>query len=234
MNRKAVSLFSGAGGMDLGIKYAEFDIVFANDIDEDSRKTYRHNIGNHICGTDVTEIDVKDIPDCDLIFGGPPCQGFSIAGKMDPDDPRSQMIWEFQRIVLGKMPKVFIMENVAALSRLKKFTDIKNKLLKTYRDAGYHVECMVVNAADHLVPQKRERTIIIGNLERKPLYPDKSQRNMTVRESLSDMDRPGKGANDGVCTAKITFAKKPVLRKSPFAGMMFNGAGRPIDLNVKC
>jgi len=228
---KAASLFSGGGGMDIGFHHAGFEIVFANDIDPESCKTYEKNIGPIIC-CDIADVKASDIPDCDVIFGGPPCQGFSIAGKMDPDDPRSQMIWEFLRVIKEKKPMMFVMENVASLLQLEKFKDIRNKLIDGFTEAGYELECRVLNAKDYRVPQSRKRTIIIGSLCGHINFPPIEKVVPTVRDAIGEMGEPGRKMNYGVCKAKITVAKKPVLRSSPYAGMLFNGSGRPLDLDA--
>ena len=104
---RAISLFSGAGGMDLGFRRAGVDVVWANDFNASACETYKANFGSEIhCGS-LMDFDYKTLPDCDLVFGGPPCQGFSVAGKMDPDDPRSKLVFEFQKVVGAKRPRFF-------------------------------------------------------------------------------------------------------------------------------
>ena len=105
---KIVSLFSGAGGMDLGFIQAGHEIVWANDIDEDAVDTYRHNIGNHIVSGDIKDIKVSEIPDCDMVIGGFPCQGFSVANtKRNISDERNVLYKELIRIITAKQPKIF-------------------------------------------------------------------------------------------------------------------------------
>jgi len=96
---KVVSLFSGCGGLDLGFKMAGFNIVWANDILPDACETYKKEIGDHIVCKDISEIDVRSIPEADVIIGGPPCQGFSGVGKRDPDDARSMLVWRYLEII---------------------------------------------------------------------------------------------------------------------------------------
>ena len=96
-NFKVLSVFSGAGGLDFGFYKSGFEIVFANDIYADAVETYKLNIGTHIVCDDIKNIYNKILKfsgNVDVIIGGPPCQGFSVAGKMDPEDKRSQMIWD--------------------------------------------------------------------------------------------------------------------------------------------
>ena len=230
---KAISLFSGAGGMDLGFLRAGVEIVWANDFDKYACETYRANIGTHIICGSILDIDYNSLPDCDLVFGGPPCQGFSVAGKMDINDPRSKLIFAFQDIVATKRPRYFVMENVAALAKLEKFAEVRKRLFDKYTEMGYNFRYMVLNSSDFETPQKRERMILIGTTDpfEQIQFPTKCTRVITAREAWKGLARPGTGNNQGICKARITVAAFPVLRKSPYAGMIFNGMGRPINLD---
>lgn len=234
---KAISLFSGAGGMDLGFEKAGFEIIWANDFNKAACETHSQNFKTTIrCGS-ITDFDYeKDLPACDLVFGGPPCQGFSVAGKMDPNDPRSKLVFEFQKVVKAKRPRYFVMENVAALARLDKFSDVRRELLDGYANMGYTVRMEVLDSQFYSTPQRRERMIMIGtrdNLTAIP-FPKPCRKLITARSVLLGFDSAGTGNNMGICKAKITLAKNPVLRESAYAGMLFNGLGRPIDLDRPC
>ena len=240
----AISLFSGAGGLDYGFVSEDFNIVWANDLNEDACNTYATNIGNHIQCGDIeyfmpSLIRFKD--KIDLLIGGPPCQGFSVAGKMDPNDPRSQNVWRYLKVLEIVRPKAFLMENVKALGVLDKWSVIRNKLLEEMRNLGYNANFVVVNASDYNVPQNRERVLFIGFLDKnsEPINLEKllepyQIKAPTVRTVLSKLDKAGTGNNMNVCNARITFCTKPVMRKSPYAGMLFNGAGRPIRIDGYC
>ena len=243
-NFKVLSVFSGAGGLDFGFYKSGFEIVFANDIYADAVETYKLNIGTHIVCDDIKNIYNKILKfsgNVDVIIGGPPCQGFSVAGKMDPEDKRSQMIWEYVNIIELIRPKIFIMENVKALGTLSKWGAVRNKVLVKLRRLGYSTSFIVLNSSDYGVPQSRERVIFVGfynNLSNIPdlekiLAPFK-EKAKTVREVLSVLDVAGTGNNTEICKAKITLTDKPVLRKSPYAGMLFNGLGRPVRINGYC
>lgn len=231
--QRVISLFSGAGGMDLGFIRAGFEIIWANDIDKHACATYRSNIGEHITCGSIQAFDLKDLPECDAVIGGPPCQGFSVAGKMDPNDPRSQLIWDYYNVVKTKRPRFFVMENVAALGKLDKFRDIRETLFSEYLKIGYKTKFKILNSKDYDVPQKRERFILIGTLEsaNKIRFPMPTGDEISARNVLIDLEDPGVGINQGICQAKITIAQHPVIRKSPYAGMLFNGLGRPICLD---
>ena len=239
-----ISLFSGAGGLDLGFKIENFEILWANDFDKDACSTYRANLGNHIVEGDINKC-INQLYDfanqVDVLIGGPPCQGFSVAGKMNPDDPRSKNIWVFLKAVEIIRPKVFVMENVKALAELDKWKDIRVALLEGMRNLGYAVNYTVVNASDYNVPQNRERVLFIGFRNESIVIPNLSKmmgqykiQSQVVKAALKKLDKAGTGNNTHVCKAKITLTNKPILRKSPYAGMLFNGMGRPVRLNGYC
>lgn len=232
----AISLFAGAGGMDLGFITEGFDVAWANDFDPAACETYAKNIGDHIVCGDISDVDLATIPETDIIFGGPPCQGFSVAGHMDPHDPRSMLVWEFVRVVHAKNPCAFVMENVRALGMLKKWAPLRDALHETFVRLGYRVAVGVLNAADFGVPQKRERVFFIGTREphREPQMPEPTHIDnwLSTRDAITGLPPAGSPGNDGVAPAEITLARYPVLRRSPYAGMLVNGQGRPIDLEV--
>jgi len=168
---KIVSLFSGAGGLDLGLIKAGHTIVWANDFDKDSCLTYKENIGNHVLCEDITKVNIDVIPDCDVVVGGFPCQGFSLANlKREPEDSRNELYKHFFRVIKAKQPKYFIAENVRGLLSLGKGEIIK-QIIKDFSKAGYNVEYQVFNTANFGVPQSRVRVIIAGT--RKDLSKDK-------------------------------------------------------------
>ena len=116
---KVVSLFSGAGGLDLGFKMAGHDIIWANDLYGDAVETYRLNLGDHIVCEDIFKVDENDVPDCDIIIGGFPCQGFSVANtKRHEGDERNALYKQLIRIIDAKKPKFFLAENVKGLTKI--------------------------------------------------------------------------------------------------------------------
>ena len=234
---RAVSLFSGAGGMDVGFKRAGFDIVAASELDAYACATFR---ANHQATTlyegNITENIEKlaTVKNLDMVFGGPPCQGFSVAGKMDPNDPRSKLIFSFVDVIDILKPRMFVMENVKALGILSKFSDVRRALMSRLCKSGYTVSMHILNAKDFGVPQSRERVFFIGVKQNvKPANPQKFRQYIlkppTLREAIGHLGPAGCPTNGRVCNAIVTLASKPILRKSPYAGMMFNGQGRPLN-----
>ncbi|MBN3032674.1 MAG: DNA cytosine methyltransferase [Candidatus Saganbacteria bacterium] len=159
---RIVSLFSGAGGLDLGFIQAGHKIIWANDIDEDSVNTYKSNIGDHIVLGPIEKISVGSIPDCDMVIGGFPCQGFSVANtKRNARDSRNKLYLQLLRVIRRKKPKYFIAENVKGLVSFAGGKVLK-MIIKDFSSCGYNVRYKVLNAADYGVPQLRERVIIMG------------------------------------------------------------------------
>lgn len=159
---KVVSLFSGCGGLDLGFVNSGFEVIWANDIFVDATKTYSRNIGNHITNEDLRNISVEDIPDCDGIIGGFPCQGFSVANMgRHVDDERNTLYLQIVRVVSKKKPKFFVVENVKGILTIGKGV-VFEKVRRDFAKAGYTVHHQLFNTADYGVPQKRERVILFG------------------------------------------------------------------------
>ncbi|MDR2717942.1 MAG: DNA cytosine methyltransferase [Treponema sp.] len=159
---KVVSLFSGAGGLDLGFLQAGHTIVWANDLYSDAVETYRNNIGNHIVEDDIHNIASETIPDCDIVIGGFPCQGFSVANtKRTVADRRNELYKQMIRVIKDKQPLFFLAENVKGLLNLAKGSVIKI-ITEDFTAIGYKVKYQLLNAADYGVPQLRQRVIIVG------------------------------------------------------------------------
>lgn len=162
MSFTAASLFAGAGGLDLGFSMAGFDLRWANDNDPDAVNTYRKNLGPHAHLGDVSEVSAEEVPDVDVILGGFPCQGFSLAntGRRE-DDRRNKLYLEMLRLVTEKRPKIFVAENVRGLAIMAKGA-VLHAITEDFRGAGYTVEYKILNAADYGVPQRRQRVFIVG------------------------------------------------------------------------
>lgn len=239
----AISLFTGAGGMDVGFDAAGVDVILANEIVEDAAETYRANWPDAVMlNDDVNNIfpALDDVGEVDFVFGGPPCQGFSVAGKMNPHDDRSKLIFTFLAVVEKVRPRAFVMENVKALATLSKWSEVRKRYFKECERLGYACAPFVLNATEYGVPQKRERVFFVGVRDSDDVFLKSRLANIleglktpapTVREVLKPLGPAGTEKNPETCTARITFAAKPIMRRSPYAGMYFNGQGRPIDID---
>ena len=234
MERTAISLFSGAGGMDLGFERAGFRVLWACDSDAVACETHRRSVGSPVeCGM-LGEIAVPDFGEVDCVFGGPPCQGFSVAGKMRSGDPRSGMVSVFMDIVDRVRPRCFVLENVKALGTLAKFRDVLGEILVRASDGGYATDYGVVNASLHGTPQARERLFIAGFRMDGPhdLFARLRGRETaptTAIEAIGHLGPEGSDGNPRTCHAAIRLARNPVLRGTCHGGMLFNGGGRPLD-----
>ena len=237
MTLTAISLFSGCGGMDVGAKNAGFKVLTASELDKHACNSFRANHKDTV----LIEGDINENMELvcehkgvDLVFGGPPCQGFSVAGKMDPDDPRSKLVFSFCEVVERTMPRAFVLENVKALGKLAKFERVRHEIIKRMYEAGYTTKFYVLNARDFGVPQNRERVFFIGTKIDQtsvslPMLETFHKEAKTLRQAIGHLGPAGSQGNPNVTKAKITLAAKPIMRRSPYAGMMFNGQGRPLN-----
>jgi DNA (cytosine-5)-methyltransferase 1 len=204
---KVVSLFSGAGGLDLGFIQAGHRIIWANDIYADAVETYRKNIGTHIVEGDITAIPSEQVPDCDIVIGGFPCQGFSVANtKRSATDERNEMYKQMLRVIKDKTPLFFLAENVKGILSLEK-GKVMQMILGDFRNLGYTVKCQLLNAADYGVPQQRQRVIITGvrnDVDFEYMYPEKEygenggcgiKRWVSVKDALKNLPDPDKPNN---------------------------------------
>jgi len=206
---KVVSLFCGCGGLDLGFERAGHHIIWANDIDENAIETYRNNFDltktKVILGA-IENIASDEIPNCDIVIGGFPCQGFSVANPYrKEEDQRNQLYLELLRVINDKQPMFFLAENVTGITNLGGYEsqeDKKNKIgkvfkmiLKDFDNIGYNINWKIVNSADYGVPQLRKRVIIVGvrkdiNFQYKfpqPIY--KKDKYITIKDAIFDLPR---------------------------------------------
>lgn len=190
-----VSLFAGCGGSSLGYEQAGFQELLAVDFNDHAVETFRLNFPDvPMWKGDITTITPEKIlqaiglkkGELDVLDGSPPCQGFSSAGKRKMDDTRSDLVYDYLRILRGLMPRCFVMENVRGMA-YGKMAGIFNNILKEMRKSGYVVKCKLMNAKNHGVAQSRTRAIFIGvrkDLKMEPVYPIPEARLISMREAL--------------------------------------------------
>ena len=172
-----IDLFCGIGGFRYASDYAfknlgiEGNCVFSSDIDKYAQDSYEANFGERPHG-DITKIEAKDIPDFDLLFGGFPCQAFSICGLMKgfADNTRGTLFFDIARIIKEKQPQAFVLENVKNLASHDNGNTLRTILSVLRSELGYHVDYKLLNALNFGLPQKRERIIIVGS--KKPFSMD--------------------------------------------------------------
>jgi len=162
---KIVSFFAGAGGLDLGFEQAGFNVVWANEYDKEIWETYEKNHPNtQLDKRSIVKIPSNEVPDCDGIIGGPPCQSWSEAGAARGiNDKRGQLFYDFIRILEAKQPKFFLAENVSGMLHPKHSEALEN-IKEMFRNAGvgYELSFKLLNASDYNVPQDRKRVFFIG------------------------------------------------------------------------
>lgn len=198
MSYKVLDLFSGCGGFSNGFIKQNFTIKGAIEFDKEIALTYQKNHPDtKIFIGDIRKLNIEEVKnelgDIDVIIGGPPCQGFSIAGKRDINDQRNTLPLEFIKYVEYFNPKIFVMENVKGLVSMDKGRVLKH-FLEQFEAIGYKVKYKVLNCSDYEVPQIRERIFIVGVRNDIPLdfsFPEKSERIITLGEAIGDIEQIG-------------------------------------------
>jgi len=240
MTRRAVSLFSGAGGFDIGADIAGWHVVWANDMDKSACKTFEANWPGVVHHGDL---NVLASTLCDqergkigMVFGGPPCQGFSSAGKQDKDDPRSKMIFTFLDVVSDLESPYFLMENVAALAK-PKWKEVRDCFQEYAENLGYDLIWKVIRACDFGIPQERNRLFVFGvkgrwsSLSKSSLdlaLQELHQKPPNLGALLRSLGKYGEIENPfSTGGAKITIMKNP--SKKRHSGRIFNGGGASVD-----
>lgn len=204
---KTVSLFAGAGGLDLGFHKAGFDIIWANDINKDACETHDRWSKAIIINKDIQSISMTEIPNCDILIGGFPCQGFSLAGPRKVDDSRNLLYRFYVETLNNKKPIGFIAENVKGILTLGD-GEILKKIKNDFEIAGdgYNVSVHLVNASDYGVPQDRQRVFFVGTSKKiKNLKPfelsDKLKETKTITDILGTLNNYNE---EDLCTAPFS------------------------------
>jgi len=196
----AIDLFSGCGGLTLGLKQAGFRVIGAVDVDELSVETYRANHPEvRVWHRDIRELSAAAVTgelglsrgDLDLLAGCPPCQGFStlrtLNGARAVDDPRKELVFDFLRFVEGLYPKAIMLENVPGLSEDRRL----GVLVRRLRELGYFTRRDLLDAQDYGVPQRRRRMILMGSRLGDVDFAARGPVGKTVRDAIGAMPRPG-------------------------------------------
>ncbi|MBI5224832.1 DNA cytosine methyltransferase [Candidatus Micrarchaeota archaeon] len=219
---RIVSLFSGCGGMDLGFEDEGFEVVWANDIFKAACDTFDQNFKTKIDRRDIADVDVKDIPDCDVVVGGFPCQDFSMIWKRGGiETDRGNLYKHFVRIVKAKSPKVFVAENVKGLMSANEGKAIETIISDfTNNGEGYNITAKVYNFAEYGVPQLRQRVLIIGIRKDLGIFftpPKKSHDESTYVTAGEALDGAEKAEYNNE-KLKIADRTKEILKRIPEGG----------------
>ena len=188
-----ISFFAGAGGLDLGFQNAGFNVIWANEYDKEIWETYERNHPNTILDKrSIVDIHPDEVPECDGVIGGPPCQSWSEAGAARGiRDKRGQLFYDFIRILEAKQPKFFLAENVSGML-ISKHTEALEGIKELFRNAGtgYELSFKMLNASDYNVPQDRKRVFFIGirkDLNFKYEFPAETFTKVTLEDAISHL-----------------------------------------------
>lgn len=179
-----IDLFAGCGGFSVGLQNSGFENLLAVEWDSSCCETFKANISPRILNCAIQEIDT--FPKCDLLVGGPPCQGFSNLGERVPNDPRRQLWRHFLRALQDSKPLIFIMENVPPLLKSAEYIEICRETKKL----GYNIEARILNSAFYGVPQKRKRAIIVGSRIGSPVFPSPTHRDPSSPVTVETKNLP--------------------------------------------
>ncbi len=187
-----VSFFAGAGGLDLGFQKAGFNIIWANEYDKQIWETYEKNhLHTQLDRRSITAIKEAEVPDCDGIIGGPPCQSWSEAGSLRGiDDKRGQLFFDFIRILKDKQPKFFLAENVSGMLLPRHAAALEN-IKAMFQDSNYTLSFQLLNASNYNVPQDRKRVFFIGirkDLNFKFTFPELTYPKFSLFEAIKDLE----------------------------------------------
>ncbi len=186
-----VSLFSGAGGLDLGFEQAGFKTIWANEYDKEIWETYEKNFPHVVLDKrSITKIEADEIPDAIGIIGGPPCQSWSEAGALRGiEDERGKLFFDFIRILRRKRPLFFLAENVAGMLASRHAEALEN-IKKLFKESGYTLSYKLLNAHDYGIAQDRKRLFFVGyrdDLRLRFVFPEPIERKQYLRDVIWDL-----------------------------------------------
>ena len=232
---RGIDLFASAGGLTLGMKAAGVNTVCAVEIDPHRTRTYSaHTPEAQIITSDVQQVEFgKYRGKVELVYGGPPCQPFSSGGLRKSHTDDRNMIPEFIRAVREIEPEAFVMENVPGLvagDRMRYLSEVIEKL----EDLGFSLAWQVLNATDFGVPQKRRRLFVVGLRKAQFEFPKPTHGPGTLNPHVRVRDVLTGELLGEPNAAKVCYAKNPDLRPRPYDGHVFNGGGRPINVDEPC
>lgn len=230
---RVLDLFSGAGGFSLGfLQEKHFDILLSVDNNPKLSQSYTKNLSHikHLQKdiSEFNEVDIQKIQNennFDVIIGGPPCQGFSLAGKIgrrEIDDDRNDLFLSYLKFVKIIQPKIFIMENVATLKRHSRGKTLK-MMIEQFEKLGYVVDFEVLNASDYGIAQNRQRIFIVGTKQKGFTFPKKQERKVNIKECIDDLPILNSGEFSAIPNHNAMSHSAQMLEKMSFVA---DGCGR--------
>lgn len=222
---RSIDLFCGAGGLSYGFSLAGFETVFAVEYNTIYGETYHKNFPN----VDLHIGDIQDIPNTfieklknkkiDIIIGGPPCQGFSLAGNIGRlflDDKRNHLFLEYVRFVEIIQPKMFVLENVASMVTHNKGNTIK-EIINKFNALGYQIQYKVLNAVNYNVPQERRRVFIVGTKNNVVFeFPKECKKIITIKEAIDDLPCLNSGESSTIPLHYAMHHSEQMLKKMSY------------------
>lgn len=239
-----IDLFSGAGGMSLGFDQAGFSNIFSNDIEPKFCETYQTNFPTHnLIQKDISKLSNQEIKlltgdrAVDVVIGGPPCQGFSIAGNIGRkfiDDSRNQLFKEFARVVEVVQPKYFVMENVARLYTHNK-GETRKEIIELFKKMNYNVDCKIVNTAHFGIPQIRNRVLFIGNrISATIAFPTKTVENpISIKDAIDKLPKLKSGEKSKIPNHVAMNHSEQMLEKMSYVSDGGNRTEIPKSIRPK-
>jgi len=239
---KYIDLFAGAGGMSLGFDTQNFNQILSVEYDSKIAETYSFNFPNHkLLVEDISKISNRDIEQLvgknkiDVIVGGPPCQGFSLAGKYGRsfiDDPRNSLFKEFLRFIEVVKPQLFIMENVSRMVSHNKGKTIE-EIIIAIKELGYEPQYKVLQTANYGIPQTRQRVIIVGTKAGRFEYPEKINEMKTIKNAIEDLPALKSGEKSEIPNHIAMNHGQEMLKKMSYISDGGNRSEIPIELRPK-
>lgn len=230
-----IDLFCGAGGLSYGFEKAGFNIVAGFDNCKDSLETFKKNHHNAVavsCDLSFSIPNIDKYKGVNIVIGGPPCQGFSISGKRDPNDRRNELYNVYISTLKALEPKIFLMENVPNLVAMDK-GKIKEKIINDLKNLGYYVTYKILNASAYGVPQNRRRVFIIGSKEKHIILPETMniKNQVTCEEAISDL--PDVTINDGENYTHAANSKYQELMRENSSGVWNHQITKHTEKTIK-
>jgi len=236
-----LSLFSGCGGMDLGFEQAGHKVIWANDVNKAACETYARNFPIAPLIKDIRK--VKSFPAADVVIGGYPCQGFSLAGSRDAFDKRNYLYLEFARVLRIVKPKFFVAENVKGVTVPFESHRAIDLMLEEFTACGYSVTSHLLNSKYFGVPQDRERVFIVGtrrDLDLEYVFPKKTHGKpplkpyVTLKEAIGDLPEPKEGEYYDHSGFSSRYMSRNRIRGWGEVSFTIQASGRHTPLHPDC
>lgn len=229
-NYSGIDLFSGAGGLSLGAEWAGINVHYAVELDKNASETYKKNHKNSIViNNDITNLnksEFSEIDDLFVLFGGPPCQGFSTSNQKTRNisNPKNKLYLEFLRFVNELNPHWVVIENVQGIYNFS-HGEVVNSIVTELKAMGYRAKKTILNSVDFGVPQRRKRFILVANRDDIDFdFPLPSNQIVTVKQAISDLPKLKNGDMKQECSyreCELSPYMKMMRGKSQFAYQNF-------------